>query len=66
MLLYEITQAGKELRLAPITIRRMIRARTIPYHRLGGKYLFTPEDLAAYLEAAAVPAKRRAKEAGHE
>jgi excisionase family DNA binding protein len=57
MLLYDVSQAGKELRLAPITIRRMIRAGEIPHHKMGGKYLFTPEDLAAYLEAAAVPAK---------
>jgi excisionase family DNA binding protein len=66
MQLLTIKEVAEELRLAPITIRRMIRARTIPYHRLGGKYLFTPEDLAAYLEAAAVPARRRAKETGHE
>jgi excisionase family DNA binding protein len=65
MLLYDITQAGKELRLAPITIRRMIRAGEIPHHKLGGKYLFTPEDLSTYLEAAAVPAKP-AKKADHE
>jgi excisionase family DNA binding protein len=57
MLLYDITQAGKELRLAPITIRRLIRAGEIPYHKLGGKYLFTPEDLSAYLEATAVSVK---------
>jgi hypothetical protein len=40
----------------------MVKAGTIPYRRLGtgGKntrIFFTPEDLAAYLEAAAVPAK---------
>jgi hypothetical protein len=43
----------------------MVKAVTIPYRRLGtgGKntrIFFTPEDLTAYLEAAAVPAKREA------
>jgi excisionase family DNA binding protein len=67
MVLYNVTQAAKEIRLAPITIRRLIRAGEIPHHKLGGKYLFTPEDLAAYLEAAAVPARALpAKEARHD
>lgn len=57
MLLYDTKQAAEELRFAPITIRRMVRAGVIPYHKLGGKYFFTPEDLEAYLKAAAVPAK---------
>jgi excisionase family DNA binding protein len=66
MLLYNVSQAAKELRLAPITIRRMIRAGKIPHHKLGGKYLFTPEDLAEYLEAAAVPARKPVREANHD
>jgi excisionase family DNA binding protein len=63
MILYDIQQAGKELRLAPITVRRMMRTGKISYHKLGGKYFFTPEDLAAFIEAAAVPARKTAKEA---
>jgi hypothetical protein len=49
----------------------MVKAGTIPYRRLGtgGKntrIFFTPEDLTAYLEAAAVPARTLpAKEAAH-
>lgn len=66
MILYDIAQAGKELRLAPITVRRMIRTGEIPHHKLGGKYFFTPEDLTTYLEAAAVPARKPAKGAGDE
>jgi len=62
MQLLSIKEAADCLRSSPITIRRMVRAGTIPYRRLGtgGKHtriFFTPEDLAAYLEAAAVPAK---------
>jgi hypothetical protein len=38
----------------------------IPYHKMGGKYLFTQEELSSYLESAAVPARKPAKEAGNE
>jgi excisionase family DNA binding protein len=65
MTLFDIPQAAKELRFAPITIRRMIRAGKIPHHKLGGKYFFTPDDLNTYLELAAVPAKSRGR-AGRE
>jgi hypothetical protein len=48
----------------------MIRAGTISYRRLGTggrntRIFFTLKDLAAYLEAAAVPARVPVKEAGH-
>jgi excisionase family DNA binding protein len=71
MQLLSIQEAAENLRTSPITIRRMVKAGTIPYRRLGtgGKntrIFFTPEDLAAYLEAAAVPARKHAKEARHE
>ena len=67
MVLMNIKEAADNLRTSPITIRRMIKAGTIPYRRLGtgGKntrIFFTPEDLDAYLESAAVPAKKAAKE----
>jgi excisionase family DNA binding protein len=57
MILYDISQAAKELRIAPITVRRLIRAGEIPYHRFGGKYVFTQEDLNTFVETSAVPAK---------
>jgi excisionase family DNA binding protein len=62
MILYSVSQAAKELRLAPITIRRMARAGRITYRRLGNggrnsPIFFTNEDLESYLESAAVPAK---------
>jgi excisionase family DNA binding protein len=70
MQLLNIEEAAENLRTSPITIRRMVRAGTIPYRRLGtgGKntrIFFTPEDLAAYLDAALVPARTPAKKAGH-
>jgi excisionase family DNA binding protein len=57
MILFDIRQVSEKLRLAPITVRRRVRAGEIPYRKMGGKIFFTPEDLAAYLEASAVPAK---------
>ena len=60
MTLLDIKQASKELRLAPITVRRRVRAGEIPYRKLGGRIFFTESDLQTYLEAAAVPAKKAA------
>ena len=59
MTLLDIKQASKELRLAPITVRRKVRAREIPHRKMGGKIFFTEADLKAYIEAAAVPAKKK-------
>ncbi|MDR0642072.1 MAG: helix-turn-helix domain-containing protein [Treponema sp.] len=69
MQLLNIEEAAENLRTSPITIRRMVKAGTIPYRRMGtgGKntrIFFTPEDLAAYLEAAAVPARTRPRQGG--
>jgi len=62
MQLLNIEEAAETLRSSPITIRRMVKAGTIPYRRMGtgGKntrIFFTEADLKAYIEAAAVPAK---------
>ena len=62
MQLLSIEEAAETLRSSPITIRRMVKAGTIPYRRLGtgGKntrIFFTPEDLQTYIDTAAVPAK---------
>jgi excisionase family DNA binding protein len=68
MQLLSIDEAADILRSSPVTIRRMVKAGTISYRRLGtgGKntrIFFTPEDLSVYLEAAAVPAKKEARNA---
>jgi excisionase family DNA binding protein len=69
MTLYSIGEAAEELRTSKITIRRMVKAGSIPYRRMGSggknpRIFFTPEDLQSYIEAAAVPARKRATEAG--
>jgi excisionase family DNA binding protein len=65
MILYTIKEAAKELGISAISVRRKVRAAELPHRRLGGLIRFTPEDLAAYLEAAAVPARKPAREAAH-
>ena len=57
MTLLDIKQASMELRLAPITVRRRVRAGEIPYRKMGGRIFFTETDLQTYIESAAVPAK---------
>jgi excisionase family DNA binding protein len=66
MMLYNVSQAGKELRLAAITVRRKIRAGEIPHHRLGGKIFLTAQDLQDYIDRSAVPARVPAKAAGND
>jgi excisionase family DNA binding protein len=43
------------LNIAVITLRRLIKRRGIPYHRVGRKYYFTEEDIETYLSQTAVP-----------
>jgi excisionase family DNA binding protein len=62
MQLLNIEEAAENLRVSAVTIRRMIKSGTIPYRRMGtgGKnkrIFFTPEDLDAYLNSVAVPAR---------
>jgi excisionase family DNA binding protein len=66
MTLYNVSQAGKELRLSAITVRRMIRAGEIPHHRLGGKIFLTEQDMQDCIDRSAVPAKKPAKGAARD
>jgi excisionase family DNA binding protein len=54
-MLLNISQAAKELSVAPITIRRLVRDRVIPYRRIGCRILFTESDITDYIEAAKQP-----------
>jgi excisionase family DNA binding protein len=60
VILYDVSQAAKELGISPISVRRKVRKAEIPYKRIGNLIRFTPKDLTDYLEAAAVPAKKGA------
>jgi excisionase family DNA binding protein len=68
MILLNIEEAAENLRTSPITVRRLAKNGAIPHRRMGtgGKntrIFFTVEDLDDYVAAAAVPARKGAKEA---
>ena len=62
MILYTIKEAAKELGISPISVRRKVRMAELPHRRIGSLIRFTPDDLIAYLESAAVPAKKAVHE----
>jgi excisionase family DNA binding protein len=53
--LLNIKDTAKRLRIAEITLRRFIKKRSIPYHRIGYKYFFTEEDITGYLSNVSHP-----------
>jgi len=44
-----IKNVAEFLNCSEITVRRLIAARRIPYHRVGCRYLFSDEDISEYL-----------------
>jgi excisionase family DNA binding protein len=63
MVLFTVQQAAKELGISAISVRRMVRAAELPHRRIGSLIRFTPDDLAAYVSGAAVPARKPTKDA---
>ena len=53
--LYDIRKAAKMLNIAEVTLRRLVKSRKIPFHRINRKYLFTKENLKQYLEDVSYP-----------
>jgi excisionase family DNA binding protein len=43
------------LNLSVITIRRLIKKREIPFHRIGHKFFFTEEDIQTIISQSASP-----------
>jgi excisionase family DNA binding protein len=58
MILYDVSQAAKELGISPISVRRKTRLGEIPHRRLGGLIRYTPQDLQDYVDRSAIPAKK--------
>ncbi|WP_319414808.1 helix-turn-helix domain-containing protein [Marispirochaeta aestuarii] len=54
--LLNVAEAADLLNLAPQTIRNKVHQRKIPFIKLGGKVLFKPEELSAWVEEHAVKA----------
>jgi excisionase family DNA binding protein len=57
MILYNVSQAAKELGISSISVRRKTRLGEIPHRRMGGLIRYTPQDLQDYIDRSAVPAK---------
>jgi excisionase family DNA binding protein len=47
--LYNIHETARKLKIADVTLRRLIKARAIPFHRIGHKYFFTDADINDFL-----------------
>ena len=44
-----VKEVAHLLNCAEITLRRLISARRIPYHKVGCRYMFSDEDISEYL-----------------
>jgi excisionase family DNA binding protein len=53
--LINIHDTALKLHIAEITLRRLIKSRKIPFHRIGRKYFFTDENIKQYLESVSYP-----------
>ncbi|GHT80061.1 hypothetical protein FACS1894130_10550 [Spirochaetia bacterium] len=60
--LMTVKEAAPQLLMAEITLYRLLRKGEILHHRIGKKYLFTPDDIQQYLKKCAVPATKGANE----
>ncbi len=49
--LLTLPEAAEILRLQPVTLRQYASARKIPFLRIGGRLLFDPVELRAWLDA---------------
>jgi len=53
--LLTVYETAPILKMAVITLRRIIRKHEIPFHKIGKRYFFTDEDIQTYLSQTAVP-----------
>jgi excisionase family DNA binding protein len=53
--LLNVKETAFKLRIAEITLRRMIKKRAISFHRIGNKYFFTKDDIEGYLSNVSYP-----------
>jgi len=57
--LLRVRDTAPMLKISEITLRRLIKKKEIPYHRIGDRYFFTEEDIKLYLSNVFVPMKRK-------
>ena len=56
-----VKDAASILNVAVITLRRLIKKRKIPFHRIGSRFYFTDEDIEVFLSQSAFPMVREKK-----
>ena len=60
--MYKIKTVAQKLLISEVTVRRLIRDKKIPFHKIGKIYRFTEQDISSYLsETAVVPMKEGGK-----
>jgi excisionase family DNA binding protein len=58
-MLLSVQQTSKELGISEITLRRLIKLRRISYRKIGDRYLFSIEDINAFIESVMIPVEVR-------
>jgi len=53
---YNRKEAARALKISVETLDRYRTAGKLPYHRIGDRVIFTPDDLTKFLDACGVPA----------
>ena len=47
--IFNVNDTAQKLHISTVTLRRFIKKRVIPFHKIGKKYYFTEEDINEYL-----------------
>jgi len=55
--LLDVDAAAANLGVSPATVRRLVRAGTLAYVRIGDRVLFRPQDLESFIESCRISAK---------
>jgi excisionase family DNA binding protein len=60
MAVYSKQEAAKLLGIAPVTLDRLRRQRSISFRKVGSRVLFTQADIDQFLEQSRVPSRQEA------
>jgi excisionase family DNA binding protein len=60
--IFPIKEAAPKLKIALVTLRRLIKKRAIPYHKIGAKYFLTNEDIQLFLSNSSTPMEDKKNE----
>ena len=57
--LLSVAETAERLNISVHTLRKHVEHRRLPFVRIGGRVLFSPADLAAFVDAHRVPVRAR-------